>query len=250
MSTRKPLYCSVLKTSNIMRGVTISPLAALGETHEEKTQKEETQKKETKKEEEEDIYDQKFRDEEDELCNHFGNYPLKFYDPYTNENRPTPNQVKKNKIIKRNYITVTAKALGANWDDNLPCYVIKNYSIAHENWYDYKISITFEELQSSLKKMESLPSRYSMYCFLDNFYMRTGYFRGEGDRPVKKPGNEDMLENIWRNYYDIVNIFYSRFHDMSENFDQTKLETCVDEFVELLKLYKQVHDDLKDKSPR
>jgi hypothetical protein len=217
MSTRKTLHCSELKTSGIMRGVHISPLAGPSETHKE------TQEIYN--------YDEVYFKHEAWEHENFDK-SIAYWDLYTGQNEQN----------KYRYNIVAQEALEAK-KEKKDHYVIENYSIEGKNLYFIKIN--FENLKSSLKNMRSLPSRLSMYIFLEDFYRELYEPTFRQSSAQYQHGNSDMVKIIWQQYYNIVDFFYMKNHD-SKEFNIQKLAECVDRFVALLKSYKEVYDHKDD----
>jgi hypothetical protein len=140
-------------------------------------------------------------------------------------------------------------------------YEIKNYNITDEKdhyiWYtkinnkrveaNFKITIT--ELETLLKEKATLPSRYSIYNFLQRYYCQL--YVGQYDRidimaiyshyGLRPP--HDSLPVIWGLYYDIVNHFAAAFLGERAGSDNGEYQKLVTRFIFMLTQFKKLKDE-------
>jgi hypothetical protein len=166
--------------------------------------------------------------------------------------------------VKRTYNNVMTNFLE---DKNCP-YKIKNWFLTDEPG-EYKhygeMAITITHLEKSLKEKEALPSRYTMYEFLNDYYLnlrmpddakteeqiRAIYHHFQQSPPSQS------LQLIWRSYYKIVNYFSATFlgrqggsDKVLQQQDDDEYQNLVTIFISTLKQYKRFCDEFpENRSP-
>ena len=224
--------------SNIMKNVTISPLA---ETNSPPS----TQKPELLP------YDKNcFENEESEHLRYANPKELWESDPY----------VALHSDVKEMYNKVMRRFV--NNSRNRP-YEIKNYNITdetdHYKWYkkinnrrvEANFSITITELERLLRTKATLPSRYSIYNFLESYYCRlhvpqdahtTADIMAIYSHYELRPPR-DSLPVIWGLYYNIVNHFAATFLGQQAGSDNGNYQELVTRFIFMLTQFKKLKDE-------
>ena len=162
--------------------------------------------------------------------------------------------------VKKTYNKVMSRFV---YNERNRPYEIKNYNITDEKdhyiWYtkinnkrveaNFKITIT--ELETLLKEKATLPSRYSIYNFLQRYYCQL--YAGQdaysqidimaiySHYELRPP--HDSLPVIWGLYYDIVNHFAAAFLGERAGSDDGEYQKLVTRFIFMLTQFKKLKDE-------
>jgi len=222
MSFRPRIHHNVSEPSNMMKNVKISPLAGNGGGDAGQSQNQM-------------FYTEDDYKAEEHLNKKFFPY-LGSNDPYISEDHEAKKQYKK---VVRRFLDGTEKC----------SYQIKNYDIIGGTGRNSDptdrpfISIQLEVLRESLKTQTTLPSRHSIYWFLQkNDYREMLKQHGLTDPQIKEhfekyPGNLQVIAAdlwyIWEKYYLLV--YYLLVREQS-----SRQKKAVDEFIHTLKEVKEM----------